>query len=89
MTALHTLLLGLFMAMASQNSAEAPASVARSADEAAVLAADARQRDAVAAADGVAIDAVSHANLRINAPSNRILTRDDLIRDGGVGRDPQ
>lgn len=80
MTALHMLLLAFSMTTAAQNSTEAPASVARSTDEAAVLAIDARQRDAVAAADGAAINAVSHPNLRINAPDNRILTRDDLIR---------
>jgi hypothetical protein len=50
-----------------------------------VLAADARQRDAVATADLEAIAAISHPNLRVNAPSNRILTRDDLVRRVGSG----
>ena len=60
-------------------------SIARTADERAVLAADARQRDAVANADLNAIAAISHPNLRVNAPSNRILTRDDLVRRVGSG----
>jgi hypothetical protein len=57
----------------------------QTADERAVLAADARQRDAVATADLEAIAAISHPNLRVNAPSNRILTRDDLVRRVGSG----
>ncbi len=48
-------------------------------------AADARRRDAVAAADLKAIAEISHSNLRVNAPSNRILTREDLIRMVGAG----
>lgn len=62
-----------------------PPSIARSVDERAVLAADARQREAVANVDLKAIAAISHRNLRINAPNNRILTRDDLIRMVGSG----
>ena len=46
---------------------------------------DARQRDAVASIDLKAIAAISHANLRVNAPNNRILTRDDLVRMVGSG----
>lgn len=60
-------------------------SIARTADERAVLAADARQRDAVANVDLKAIAAISHPNLRVNAPNNRILTRADLIRMVGSG----
>jgi hypothetical protein len=57
-----------------------PYATARTTDEANVLAADARQRDAVANVDIVAIRAGAHPNLRVNAPNNRILTRDDLAR---------
>jgi hypothetical protein len=57
----------------------------RTVDERAVLAADARQRDAVAAVDLKAIAAISHRNLRVNAPSNRILTRGELLRMVGSG----
>ena len=74
-------LCGLVMLSSSAAAQRAPApSIARTADERAVLVADARQRDAVAAADLKAIAAISHRNLRVNAPNNRILTRDDLIR---------
>jgi len=62
-----------------------PASIARSADERAVLAVDARQRDAVASVDLKALAAISHRNLRINAAINRVLTRDDLLRMVGSG----
>ncbi len=57
-----------------------PVASGRSSDEIAVLDADARQRDSVADADGAAIAAGSHPNLRINAPSNRIISGDDLVR---------
>jgi hypothetical protein len=63
----------------------APATSGRTADERAVLAADARQRDAVGNVDLPAIRAISHPNLRVNAPSNRILTREDLVRMVGSG----
>jgi len=72
------------MTLASSTAAQ-PASIARTADERAVLAADARQRDAVAKIDLKAIAAISHGNLRVNAPNNRILTRADLIRMVGSG----
>ena len=65
--------------------AAAPAVVAHTKDEAAVLAADARQRDAVAKVDLKAIEAIEHPNLRVNAPNNRILTREDLVRMVGSG----
>ena len=69
----------------AQAQAQAPAAVPRSADERAVLAADARQRDAVARVDPAAIAAIAHPNLRINAPSNRILSGEDLVRMVGSG----
>ena len=59
--------------------------LARTADERAVLAADAKQRDAVAAADLATIAAGAHRNLQVNAPNNRILTREDLVRMVGTG----
>lgn len=64
---------------------EAPAAIARTPDEAALLAADSRQRAAVANVDLAAIAAGAHPNLRVNAPNNRILTRDDLVRMVGSG----
>lgn len=51
---------------------------ATTADERALLAADRAQRDAVASGKPAAVVAISHPDLRINAPSNRILTRDML-----------
>lgn len=72
------------MILASPTSAQPP-SIARTTDERAVLAADARQRDAVANVDLKAIAAISHRNLRVNAPNNRVLTRGDLIRMVGSG----
>ena len=73
------------LAVSAPVSAQVPAAVARSADERAVLAADARQRDAVARVDPAAITAIAHPNLRINAPNNRILSGDDLVRMVGSG----
>lgn len=58
----------------------APAAIARSPDEDALLDTDARQRKAVATVDLESLAALSHRNLRINAPSNRVLTGDDLLR---------
>ena len=48
-------------------------------------AADAAQRNAVANGDLAAIAAISHADLHVNAPTNRILTKADLIRMVGNG----
>ena len=70
---------------APRQAIEVPAAIARTPDEAAVLAADARQRAAVADVDVAAIAAIAHPNLRVNAPSNRILTREDLIAMVGSG----
>ena len=63
----------------SVSASGAPA-IGRTANERAVLAADARQRDAVASVNLEAIRAISHPNLRVNAPSNRILTGGDLVK---------
>ena len=57
-----------------------PALADQTTDERAVLAADAQQRLAVASVDVVAIGKISDPHLRVNAPNNRILTRDDLMR---------
>ena len=57
-----------------------PLSTAQTVDERAVLAADAQQRSAVASVDIDAIGRISDHHLRVNAPNNRILTRDDLMR---------
>ena len=62
-----------------------PAPAEQSADERAVLEADAQQRLAVGSADVAAIGTISHPRLRVNAPSNRILTREDLMRMVGSG----
>jgi len=64
---------------------EAPVAIARTPDEAALLAVDARQRAAVANVYLPAIAAIAHPNLRVNAPNNRILTREDLLRMVGSG----
>ena len=76
------ILLGIGSAPAA---AQPRAAIARSPDETALLEADARQRDAVANVDPGAIRRVSHPNLRVNAPSNHILTREDLVRMVGSG----
>ena len=55
------------------------------AEERAVLDADARQRAAVADVDLPAIEEIAHPNLRINAPNNRVLTGEDLVRMVGSG----
>jgi hypothetical protein len=80
-----SLVLGLALAAASPAASSPAAALAKSPEEAALLAADARQRDAVAAADGKAIAAIAHPNLLVNAPNNRILTRQDLIDMVGNG----
>lgn len=71
--------------LAGTASAQTPPSIARTPDETAVLAADAAQRTAVADVDLDAITAIAHSNLRVNAPNNRILTREDLVRMVGSG----
>ncbi|GAA3896243.1 hypothetical protein GCM10022276_14050 [Sphingomonas limnosediminicola] len=57
-----------------------PAPADQTVDERAVLAADAQQRLAVASKDIIAIGRISDPHLRVNAPNNRILTREDLMR---------
>ncbi len=64
---------------------QAAAFIPTTPDQAALLAADAAQRSAVAEVDLAAIRAGAHPNLRVNAPNNRILTRDDLVRMVGSG----
>jgi len=49
-------------------------------DQRAVLAADAQQRLAVASVDVKALGRISDRHLRVNAPNNRILSREDLMR---------
>ncbi len=56
-------------------------------DAASLRAADIAQMEAVAAADIAALDALAHPDLRINAPTGRILTRDAFfaaIRSGAI-----
>lgn len=68
------------MVLAGPLAAANPPPSAQTADQRAVLAADAQQRQAVASVDVAAIGKISDPNLRVNAPNNRILTRDDLMR---------
>ena len=79
----------LFAAVAAEPASPAgaaiPAASEQSSDQRAVLEADAQQRLAVASADGAAIEAIADPHLRVNAPNNRILTRDDLVRMVGSG----
>lgn len=56
-----------------------------SAEETSLLQANARQRDAVASVDLDAIAEIAHPNLRVNAPTNRVITREDLILMVGSG----
>lgn len=82
---LKPIVLALVLAVTAPAAAQVPAAMPRTTDETAVLEADARQRDAVARVDLAAIAEIAHPNLRVNAPSNRILTREDLIRMVGSG----
>ena len=66
--------------LAQPSLAAIPAPADQTADERAVLAADAQQRLAVASMDIEAIGKISDLHLRVNAPNNRILTREDLMR---------
>jgi len=68
----------LLLALLLQGAA-APAYTPANAGEAALIATDARQRTAVASVDLAAIAEIAHPNLRVNAPSNKILSREDLI----------
>lgn len=82
---MRTALALAILAFALPATAQVPAFVAHTADERAALAADARQRTVVANLDLKGIEAGAHPNLRVNAPSNRILTREDLVRMVGSG----
>ena len=73
------------LALAGAVIASCPAHAAQSPNEVSLRAADARQRAAVDEVDQKAIAAIAHPNLRINAPSNRVLTGEDLIRMVGSG----
>ena len=75
-----SLFMGLAMMLLSPAISRIPEAKAKTPDEQAVLAADREQRRAVADADVEAIRKISHPSLRVNAPNNRILTRDDLVR---------
>jgi ketosteroid isomerase-like protein len=68
------------VSLAQPGLAAIPAPADQSADERAVLAADSEQRRAVASVDVAAIEKISDPHLRVNAPSNRILSREDLMR---------
>ena len=77
---LALLLCGL-LEMSGAHSAESGA-----ATELAVL--DARQKEMVATADVDGLAQLAHPNLRINAPTNRILTREQflaMMRSGQIG----
>ena len=53
-----------------------------------VLAVDDQQRAMVAASDTVGLERLAHANLRINAPGGRVLTREQFLanmRSGEIG----
>ena len=66
--------------LAQPSFAAIPAPADQTVDERAILAADAQQRLAVASMDIEGIGKISDPNLRVNAPNNRILTREDLMR---------
>ena len=74
------LAVGLAVLLTHPLSATIPDPEDQTADQRAVLAADAQQRLAVASVDLAAIERISDPHLRVNAPNNRILTREDLIR---------
>ena len=76
----------MMMMFAAFATASQPAVIPSSAAERALLSADERQRAAVGTADLHGIRSGSHPNLRINAPTNRVLTRDDLVRMVGSGQ---
>ena len=55
------------------------AALATNRDKASVLAVDETQRAMVAAADVRGLDRLAHANLRVNAPGGRVLTRAQFL----------
>lgn len=62
-----------------------PAFAQMSPDETALRAIDARQREAVATGDLKVLAEISHPHLRVNAPNNRILTKEMLVSMVGSG----
>ncbi|HEY0325185.1 MAG TPA: nuclear transport factor 2 family protein [Allosphingosinicella sp.] len=64
-------------------SVEAPAPASR----ASIIAVDESQRAMVAASDAAGLERLAHANLRINAPGGRVLTRERFLanmRSGAI-----
>jgi len=51
----------------------------RPSDEASLRALDERQRQIIASPDVRGMDEIAHRNLRINAPTNQVLTREQLL----------
>lgn len=71
------------IALASCSSFPAPAP-----DAAALRALDAEQKDAVAGGDIAALEVLAHPDLRINAPTGRVLTHQAffaMMRSGAIG----
>ena len=64
------------------------ASVAPTGTREAVLAVDEQQRAMVASADVTGLTRLAHPNLRINAPTGRVLTKEQFLASlasGGIG----
>lgn len=81
------LLFGLSVALASAVPAPSPAQ-SSALGAASLTAVDAKQKDMVVKGDVAGLTALASADLRINAPTNRILTRDQFIamlRSGQIG----
>src|SRR5262245_52608130 len=66
-------------ALAQQSAEHSP-------EELSLLAADSRQLSAVAAADAAAMDGLLHANLRVNAPNGRVVTKQDFLQAVASGQ---
>ena len=56
-----------------------------SADETAIRKLDEEQRRLVAAADAIGLQGIAHPRLRINAPGNRVLTREQFLENVRTG----
>lgn len=63
----------------------ATAQAAPRADEGAIRKLDEEQRRMVTAADATGLQRLAHANLRINAPGNRVLTREQFLENVRTG----
>lgn len=74
--------LGAALALSLTRCASAPAPLP---DEAGLRAVDERQRQVVLARDLRGLEPLLHPALRVNAPSNRILTREQLLAMVGSG----